>query len=84
MTKRLLLSLLVASTLISSGCAFWTKSHREKANPKIATQTEIEFQRRWMNQRLSELAKQGVTGPAAREQASREFQAKFPFAVPGK
>ncbi|HVU32394.1 MAG TPA: hypothetical protein VHE61_03100 [Opitutaceae bacterium] len=84
MTKRLLLSLLAVAVLLSSGCLFWRKSHKPKESGAIATEVEQEFRQRWTARRISELAQQGVTGPAAQAQASQEFDQKYPYAIPSK
>lgn len=84
MTKRLLSSFLAAAVLLSSGCMFFRKSGKPKHSPKIATEVETEFRQRWIARRVSELAAQGVTGPAAQQQAAREYSEKYPFADPTK
>lgn len=81
MTKRALLVLL-AATMLFSGCLFSRKHRKQKETGAIATDVEQEFKQRWMAKRLADLAAQGVTGSAAQEQANREFQEKFAFAVP--
>lgn len=84
MTKRLLLSFLAAAALCSSGCHFFSKSRKQKENPAIATQVEIEFHQRWIAKRVADLATQGVTGAAAQQQAEQEFEQKFSYAIPAK
>jgi hypothetical protein len=84
MTTRLLISLLAATTLFSTGCLFSRKSAQTKESPKVATEVEQEFRARWMAKRVADLAAQGVTGAAAQAQANQEFQEKFTFAVPSR
>ena len=85
MTKRLLPCIVAAAVLLSSGCLFSKKKNRTpKENPAIATEVETEFHQRWMARRIAELGAQGVTGTAAQDQANREFQEKYGFAVPVK
>ncbi len=84
MTKRLLLSLLAATVVFSTGCVFSKKSRKQKESSAIASEVESEFRQRWIAKRVSELAAQGVTGPAAQQQAAQEFQEKFSFAKPKK
>lgn len=84
MTKRLLLSLLITATGFSTGCHFFHKSRKPKESTALATDTEKEFKQRWIKNRVAELAAQGVTGDAAEEQAEREFQQKYVFALPKK
>ncbi len=81
MTKRLLFILLAASMLLS-GCLFSRKPRKPKETSAIATDVEQEFKSRWIAKRVADLAAQGVTGDAAQEQANRDFQDKFAFAVP--
>lgn len=82
MIKRLLLSLLAITVLLSSGCLFHRKARKPKESSAIATDVEKEFQQRWIAKRVADLSAQGVTGAAAQTQAETEFREKFPFAVP--
>ncbi len=82
MTKRLLLTLLAAGVLLSSGCLF--SGRKQKEDSAIASQTERDFQQRWISHRVSELGAQGVAAPAAQQQAEKEFQDKYKFAIPQK
>lgn len=84
MTKRLPLCLLAAALLCSPGCLFHRKSSKPKETGAIATEVEQEFRTRWIAKRVSELAAQGVTGPAAQSQAEQEFVTKFDFAKKSK
>ncbi len=84
MIKRLLLSFLAIAVLASAGCLFHRKNKKPKVSSAVATETEKEFHQRWMAKRISDLAAQGVTGAAAEQQAEREFQEKYPFAIPAK
>jgi hypothetical protein len=85
MTKRLLLSFLAVAALMTSGCVFSRFMHKSdkpkepKESSAIATDVEREFKQRWVAQRVSQLATQGITGQAAQDQATREFAEKFNF-----
>ena len=84
MIKRLLLCSLVLASVFSSGCvlARFRKSDKPKEpkeSSRIASDVEREFKQRWIAKRVSDLANQGITGPAAQDQANREFQEKFNF-----
>lgn len=82
--KRVFLSLLAMTALLSSGCLFSRKSRQPKETGAIATDVEREFKQRWLARRVSELSTQGVTGPAAQQQAEQEFVQKFTFAEPAR
>ena len=82
MPKPLLLSLLAASVLFSSGCAYFRSARPKKSN-KMATEitadVEEGFRRRWMDKRVGELTAQGATPEAARLQADGEFRERFAY-----
>lgn len=82
MTMRLLLTFLAIGTLLSSGCLFSGRKHKESS--ALATQTEQDFKTRWTTRRVSELTAQGVAESAAKQQAENEFQEKYKFAIPQK
>lgn len=86
MTKRLLLSVVVATLVLSTGCnLFSKKSGRSKGESgAIASDVEETFHRRWMEKRLAELTAQGVAAENARTQAETEFREKFGFNQPKK
>jgi hypothetical protein len=84
MTKRLLLTLLATSVLMSGGCLFHRKSRKPKESSAIASDVETEFRQRWVAKRVAELNAQGVSGAAAQQQAEQEFGEKFSFAQPKK
>lgn len=82
MTKHLLLSLLTAAILFSSGCALFRSSaakQRAKKNAEIAADVEESFRQRWVDKRLAELTAQGVAAEAARTQAEAEFRERFSY-----
>ena len=81
MTKRALL-ILLAATMLLSGCLFSRKHRKQKETGAIASDVEHEFKQRWVAKRVADLAAQGVTGAAAEEQANREYEQKFSFAAP--
>jgi 1,2-phenylacetyl-CoA epoxidase catalytic subunit len=84
MTKRLFLSFLAATVVLSSGCHFFRKSKKPKESSAIAADTEAEFRQRWIAKRVAELNAQGVAAPAAQEQANKEYRDKYVFAQPLK
>jgi CRISPR/Cas system-associated endonuclease Cas1 len=80
MTKPLLLTLVVASLVFSSGCSLFSKkSSRPKESSSIAADVEETFRKRWVDRRVSELAAQGIAADAARPQAETEFREKYAF-----
>jgi len=50
----------------------------QKQSKFIATDTEQEFEARWIEKRSAELISQGQASDTAKSQAEREFLAKFP------
>jgi len=82
MTKRLLSSLLAVAVLGSSGCLFHRRAKKAKESSNIATETEKEFQQRWVTKRVGELTAQGASTSAAEQQAAQEFRAQYSYATP--
>ncbi len=71
----------LAAVLGCAGCShipFIGKKKPEKQSRHIATDTEKEFEDRWMDKRASELVAQGQSPESARDQAQKEFYQKFP------
>jgi hypothetical protein len=83
--KRLpLLGTAVLALVLSAGCShipfFGKKSaspNAPKPSSKIATDTEKEFEQRWVAKRSGELVSQGLTAEAAQAQATTEFKERF-------
>lgn len=80
MIHRLLLTLLVASLALSTGCSLFRKGDRKKESSAIAAEVEATFRRRWIEKRTAEIVAQGVAAEAARVQAENEFRERFAFA----
>lgn len=90
--KRLLVCLCAAAVLGLCGCShipFIGKKKTSKAvgktekmNPHVATQVQLDFQKRWVDKRMNDLVAQGLTTSAARAQAQAEFDQKYSFANP--
>lgn len=83
MISRLLLSCIVFALPLLSGCLF-SKNRKPKESRAIAGEVEETFKRRWIDQRVTELAAQGLAAEAARTQATQEFETKFEFNRPAK
>lgn len=84
MNQRLLLTLLVASTLLWSGCILGQRKNRTKEGSAISAEVEESFQRRWVDQRVGQLTAQGVAATEARTKAEAEFRERFPFTRVGQ
>ena len=79
MIRSLLLSLLAAAILGSSGCLFWRKPDRPRKDGSIVSEVETNLKRRWIDQRVAQLVARGVAQDAALRQATDEFREKFEF-----
>lgn len=78
--KHLFLACLAALVLASTpGCHWLRKSKKPKENPAIASDVEADFRQRWMEHRIAELTASGTDSTAARQQAEREFQERYPY-----
>lgn len=86
MPKRFLPLAVLSAIVFLTGCSHLPfigkkfKHHTPKPaaeSPHIATETEKEFQQRWVNKRANDLVSQGLTAEAARAQAMAEFDQKF-------
>lgn len=80
-TKRITLLLLGCSALSLGGCFSWGK---KKEDPNISVQVEETFKQRWIEQRGSELIKQGLAPDVARSQAIEEFRQRYEFTSAAK
>jgi len=81
MKKALILSLLVASLPLVSGCGMFSKKPRAKESTAIAGEVEATFRQRWVEKRSGELVAQGLAADAARAQAGREFDERYQFGL---
>lgn len=86
--KRLVLITLAAAVLSNSACHMFS-SKKNPAAPKesktVASDTEKDFMRRWLDKRTGELVAQGTPAAAAHDQAVAEFKATYPYtSVAGK
>jgi hypothetical protein len=70
MTQRHLLILLAASTLLWSGCILGQRKNRTKEGSEISAEVEESFQRRWVDQRVTQLTAQGVAAAEAGQQTA--------------
>jgi hypothetical protein len=76
-TTLICLAMLVLGS--ASGCNLFRKSKKPKQNPAIAAELETDFRQRWIDRRAAELTAQGMEGPAAGEQAVKDFSERFPY-----
>ncbi len=80
--KRLVPIALAAAVLLSPACHMFS-SKKNPAAPKesktVATDTEKDFMRRWLDKRTGELVAQGGTPAAAHAQAVAEFKATYTY-----
>jgi hypothetical protein len=84
------LALTLAAALCAGGCShvpFFGKKKpdaplKEKADPRVATQMELQFQQRWVDKRAADLVATGLSPDVARAQANQEYQQKFNYAQP--
>jgi hypothetical protein len=78
--QRTFLPVLAIIVLTSAnGCSVFKKSKKPKPNPAIAAETEGDFRQRWIEHRAAELIAQGTAAEAAREMATKEFPAAYPY-----
>ncbi len=83
MIRPLLLALLGASTLLASGCNMLSrKPAKPKETKAIAAEVAEGFEQRWVEQRSAQLVAQGMAAPAARAQATTEFNERFAYTKP--
>jgi hypothetical protein len=81
MNKLPLIVALAALTPLITGCGFFSKKTRAKESTAIAGEVEATFRQRWIDQRIGQLAAQGVAADAARAQAGREFDERYQFGL---
>lgn len=79
MKRSLLLSLALLTAFCASGCHFWNKKPKPKADPAIAADVEEGFKVRWIERRAAELTAKGVNAEVARQQADAEFRERFGY-----
>ena len=74
--KKILISLL-AGAIALTGCH---RSHKPKPNPAVATEVELEFMQRWVDQRTHDYITHGkyTTEAEARAQATTDFYQQYP------
>jgi outer membrane biogenesis lipoprotein LolB len=74
--KKILISLL-AGTIALTGCH---RSHKPKPNPAVATEVELEFMQRWVDQRAHDYITHGkfATKAEANAQATADFYQQYP------
>lgn len=83
MIRPLLLTLLGASVLFASGCHMLSRQPaKPKENKAIAADVAEGFEQRWVDQRSAQLVAQGMAAPAARAQATTEFNERFAYTKP--
>ena len=90
--KRLpFLGAAVLVLFLSAGCSHIPFFGKKSPNPsapkqssKIATETEKEFEVRWVTKRSGELVSQGMTADAAQTQATAEFKERFSATHPAQ
>ena len=61
--------------------SLFSKKARAKESTAIAGEVEATFRQRWIDQRVGQLAAQGVAADAARAQAAREFDERYQFGL---
>ena len=83
MIKALLLSVSVASLVLSTGCLFSKKAQRAKESSAISADVEESFRKRWVDKRVGELTGQGTSSDTARTQAEAEFRERYGFTRAG-
>jgi outer membrane murein-binding lipoprotein Lpp len=81
MNKLLLIAALASVTPLVTGCSLFSKKARAKESSAIAGEVEATFRQRWIDQRVGQLAAQGVAADAARAQAGREFDERYQFGL---
>ncbi len=80
MTQRLLLFCLATALLTSTGCHFFSrKPAQPKDNGALASETEENLKKRFIDHRTAELVAQGVAADAAKTQATEEFRQKYEY-----
>lgn len=82
--NRLILALISATVLLSSGCLFSKKTKKPKENPAIAADTDENFRQRFLDKRVAELTAAGQSADAARAQAAEEFKARYGYTSAAK
>jgi hypothetical protein len=83
MTQRLLLSCLAAVLLASTGCSVFRRNSKSKDNA-LASETEENLKRRFIDRRTAELTAQGIAADAAKVQATEEFRQKYEYTSAAK
>jgi hypothetical protein len=80
--KRLAPVVLATVLLAGSGCHIFS-SKKNPAAPKesktVATDTERDFMRRWIDKRTADLVTKGLDAGAAHQQAVAEYKTTFAY-----
>jgi len=78
--KRLVPFALAALVLAVSACHHSAKKKSPPADTKtVATDTEKDFMKRWIDKRTAELVTKGVDPQVARQQAVSDYKATFAY-----